>query len=119
MRPWLAGTNAIRPTETTRVHIGGAAVAWSLAARAQQPVHSECENAVAELYYPTPVICIEECTMKQRAKRTKAKSSSTRARTKSKSKRTNATKKSVLPKVKRVAKNAALAAGVADRHCSF
>jgi hypothetical protein len=57
--------------------------------------------------------------MTKRAKRTKAKSSSTRAPTKSKPKRTtraktaNATKKSVLPKVKRVAKKAALAAGVA------
>jgi hypothetical protein len=54
--------------------------------------------------------------MKKRVKRTKAKSSSTRARTRSKPKRrkaAQATKKSVLPKVKRVAKKAALAAGVA------
>jgi uncharacterized phage infection (PIP) family protein YhgE len=55
--------------------------------------------------------------MKKRVKRTQAKSSSKRARTKSKAKRTtgvaNATKKSLLPKVKRVAKKAAVAAGVA------
>jgi hypothetical protein len=66
----------------------------------------------------TPIICIQEHTMKK-IKRTKAKSSSTRARSKSKPKRTTrtktatTTKKSVLPKVKRVAKKAALAAGVA------
>jgi ferric-dicitrate binding protein FerR (iron transport regulator) len=53
--------------------------------------------------------------MKERVKRTKAKSSSTRARTRPKPKRRKAaaTKKSVLPKVKRVAKKAALAAGIA------
>jgi hypothetical protein len=63
----------------------------------------------------TPIICIEERTMKK-TKRTKAKSSSTRARRSKRTTRTKtatATKKSVLPKVKRVAKKAALAAGVA------
>jgi hypothetical protein len=67
--------------------------------------------------------------MKKRARRTKAKSSLKGARTKSKTKkttrakppkkkttrakRTGTTKKALLPKVKRVAKKAALAAGVA------
>jgi hypothetical protein len=57
--------------------------------------------------------------MKKRVKRTQGKSSSKRTRTKSKAKRTtsarsaNATKKSLLPKVKGVAKKAAVAAGLA------
>jgi hypothetical protein len=57
--------------------------------------------------------------MKKRGKRTKAKSSLKRARTKlktGKTKRTKShktTKKALLPKVKQVAKKAALAAGAA------
>jgi len=45
--------------------------------------------------------------------RTKSKSSLKRERTKSKSKRTTSAKKTFLPKAKRVAKKAALAAGAA------
>jgi hypothetical protein len=60
--------------------------------------------------------------MKKRVKRTKSKSSLKRGRTKSslkrgraksKSKRTTSAKKTFLPKAKRVAKKAALAAGAA------
>ena len=56
--------------------------------------------------------------MKKRVKRTKAKSTLKRGRSKRKPKKTTsaggaATKKTLLPKVKRVAKKAALAAGVA------
>jgi hypothetical protein len=57
--------------------------------------------------------------MKKRVKRTKTKSASKRARAKSKTKKTTKAKtpakakKTLLPKVKRVAKKAALAAGVA------
>jgi hypothetical protein len=57
--------------------------------------------------------------MKKRVKRAKAKSSSTRARAKSKTKKAKSTKsrkttkKTLLPKVKRVAKKSALAAGAA------
>jgi hypothetical protein len=54
--------------------------------------------------------------MKKRVKRTKSKSSSQRGRTKSKSKSkstTTSAKKTFLPKAKRVAKKAALAAGAA------
>jgi hypothetical protein len=54
-----------------------------------------------------------EVIMKKRVKRTKSKSSLKRGRTKSKSKRTTSAKKSFLPKAKRVAKKAALAAGAA------
>jgi hypothetical protein len=61
----------------------------------------------------------KEGIMKKRVKRTKAKSASKRARTKSKTKKTTKaktpakTKKTLLPKVQRVAKKAALAAGMA------
>jgi hypothetical protein len=57
--------------------------------------------------------------MKKRIKRTKAKSSLKRTRTKSKTRKAKSTtsrkttKKTLLPKVKRVAKKAALAAGAA------
>jgi hypothetical protein len=57
--------------------------------------------------------------MKKRVRRAKARSSLKRARTKSKTKksmkakRPQTTKKTLLPKVKRVAKKAAVAAGVA------
>jgi hypothetical protein len=51
--------------------------------------------------------------MKKRVKRTKSKSSLKRGRAKSKSKRTTSAKKTFLPKAKRVAKKAALAAGAA------
>jgi hypothetical protein len=54
--------------------------------------------------------------MKKRVKRTKSKSSSQRGRTKSKPKSkstTTSAKKTFLPKAKRVAKKAALAAGAA------
>jgi hypothetical protein len=56
--------------------------------------------------------------MKKRVKRTKAKSTLQRARSKRRPKKTTSakgasTKKTLLPKVKRVAKKAALAAGVA------
>ena len=50
--------------------------------------------------------------MKKRVKRAKSKSASKRGRTKSKSKRTTSGK-TFLPKAKRVAKKAALAAGAA------
>jgi hypothetical protein len=53
--------------------------------------------------------------MKKRGNRTKAKSSLKRARSKSKTRKTKSTKgrKTLLPKVKQVAKKAALAAGAA------
>jgi hypothetical protein len=62
---------------------------------------------------------VEGGSMKKRIKRTKAKSSLKRTRTKSKTRKAKSTKsrkttkKTLLPKVKRVAKKAALAAGAA------